>query len=385
MVRIGIIGIGNMGRQHIANVKTGKIKNGVVAAACDIREDRLAWLDEMGYTDIKKFTSAEELIKSGEVDLVLIATPHYDHPVLAIKAFEQGLNVLIEKPAGVYTKKVREMNEAAEKAGKVFGIMYNQRTSPVFQKARDLIAKGELGDLKRVIWIITNWYRPQAYHDSSDWRSRWETEGGGVLINQCPHNLDLFQWIVGKMPKRIRSFVGFGKYHDIEVDDDVTAYCEYDNGATGLFVTCTADAPGTNRLEITGTRGKIVIENDKMEFHRLTVDERDFNRDYKLPFGGPEVWKVEVPTPGVKDEHVGILNNVISVIENGGELLAPGEEGIRGLTISNAIHLSAWTDDWVELDNLDEDLFYNILQDKIKNSTMKKNLRERVADTKGTY
>lgn len=379
MVRLGIIGIGNMGRGHIEHILRGEItKDLKLTAVCDIRKDRLDWIDGKGLDDVQKFSNAEDMYKSGLADLVLIAVPHYDHPPLAKLAFKYGLNVITEKPAGVYTKQVREMNEAAKESGKLFGIMYNQRTNPVYKKVRELIKKGELGEVKRAIWIITNWYRPQAYHDSSEWRSTWATEGGGVLINQCPHQLDLWQWILG-MPKKIRSFVGFGKYHNIEVEDDVTAYMEYENGATGLFVTSTGEAPGTNRLEISGDRGKIVVENDVLTFYRNVVSERVFEKENKVPFGMPECWKCEVPTPGENSQHVGILNNVADVLEHGGELIAPGEEGILGLTISNAIHLSAWTNDFVELDKMDEDLFYNMLQEKIKNSTYKKVVHEAMA------
>ena len=201
------------------------------------------------FKGVRVFDDAQTMFDSGLLDAVIIATPHYDHPSLAIKAFEAGLNVITEKPAGVYTRQVLEMNAAAEKSGKLFGIMYNQRTNPVSQKLRQLIQRGQLGHIKRINWIITDWYRSQTYHDSCTWRSTWKTEGGGALINQNPHQLDLWQWLFG-MPKRIMSHVSFGKYYDIEVEDDVTAFMEYGNGTTGVYITSTGEAPGTNRLEI---------------------------------------------------------------------------------------------------------------------------------------
>ena len=182
-----------------------------------------------------------------------------------------------------------------------------------------------------------------------------EREGGGVLLNQSPHQLDLWQWICG-MPVRVRAFMGFGKMHDIEVEDDVTAYVEYANGATGVFITATGDAPGTNRLEITGDRGKIVVEDGKIVFHRLRVSERQFNREFKGGFGEPECWKCEIPVYGHQTDHVGIMNNWIEAITRNAAAGSPEKKGILGLTISNAMHLSAWTDDWVELP-IDEDLF----------------------------
>jgi len=381
-VRIGIIGIGNMGTHHARNIFEGKVNGGKLTAICDINPERIAWAHK-SLPGVKTYENADELFNSGEIDAVIIATPHYDHPPLAIKAFSKGLHVLTEKPAGVYTAQVREMNEAAEKSGKVFGIMYNQRTNPLYQKLRDLILSGELGEIKRNIWIITSWYRPQSYYDSGGWRATWAGEGGGVLLNQDPHQLDLWQWICG-MPKRVRAFMAFGKYHDIEVEDDVTAYVEYENGATGLFVTSTGEAPGTNRFEISGDRGKIVVEEGKLTFWRNRIGERQFNREWKGGFGQPECWKCEIPIEGTETAHVGIMNNWVSAVLNGTPLLAPGVEGIKGLSISNAMHLSAWLDDWVEIP-FDDALFYEKLQERIRNSSFKKSANEKVLDVEGTY
>ena len=383
-VRVGVIGIGNMGSSHALNLFNGEIPNAELTAVCDTNPERLKWAGENFGEKVQKFDNAQALISSDVVDAVMVATPHYDHPPLAIAALKKGLHVLIEKPAGVYTKQVREMNEVAEKTDRVFAIMYNQRTNPLYQKMRDLIQSGELGELKRTNWIITNWYRSQSYYDSGGWRATWAGEGGGVLLNQCPHNLDLWQWICG-MPVRVRAFCGYGKYHNIEVEDDVTAYVEYENGATGVFITSTADAPGTNRFEVTGDRGKLVAEYGKLTFWRLRESEREFNKRYKGGFGQPECWKCEIPLVGKETAHKGIMANWVNAILKGTPLLSPGVEGINGLTISNAMHLSSWLDDWVELP-IDEDLFYEKLQERIKSSTFKKETTGSVTlDVEGTY
>ncbi|NLU53354.1 MAG: Gfo/Idh/MocA family oxidoreductase [Clostridiaceae bacterium] len=383
-VRIGIIGIGNMGTSHARNLAKGQVPGGKLSAVCDINPERLHWArNELG-EGIQLFDNSDAFFSSGSADAVIIATPHYDHPTLAIKAFEHGLHVLVEKPAGVYTKQVCLMNEAAVKSGKVFGIMYNQRTNPLYQKLKELIQSGELGELKRTNWIITNWYRSQSYYDSGGWRATWAGEGGGVLLNQDPHQLDLWQWTCG-MPKRVMAFMSFGKYHDIEVEDDVTAYVEYENGATGVFITSTGEAPGTNRFEVTGDRGKIVIEDDKLTFWRLRESEREFNKRYKGGFGEPECWKCEIPITGEFTQHVGIMRNWVDAITKGSALLAPGIEGINGLHISNAMHLSAWTGSWVDIP-VDEDLFYEKLQEKIKTSTYKKKVvQSTTLDVSGTH
>lgn len=384
-VKVGIIGIGNMGSSHSLYLNNGEVPGAVLTAVCDQNPERLKWAKETLGENIQMFDNTESFFEFGDIDAVIVATPHYDHPPLAIKALQKGIHVLVEKPVGVFTKNVRELNEVAEKSGKVFGIMFNQRTNPLYQKLRDLVQSGELGEIKRTNWIITDWYRSQSYYDSGGWRATWAGEGGGVLANQDPHQLDLWQWTSGLMPKRVRAFCGFGKFHNIEVEDDVTAYVEYENGATGVFVTSTGDAPGTNRYEISGDRGKLVVEDGKLTFWRLRQSEREFNREYKGGFGEPECWKIDIPIKGEATQHKGITTNWVNAILHGTELLGPGEEGIKGLEISNAIHLSAWTDDWVDLP-INEDLFYSKLQEKIKTSTFKKNIvADRTLNIQGTH
>ena len=381
-VRIGIVGIGNMGSAHAKSIFKGNIKDLELTAVCDIDESKLEWAkNNLG--ELSLFRDYKELILSKKIDAILIAVPHYMHSVIAIFAFENGLNVLTEKPAGVFTKQVEDMNEAAKKAGTVFGIMYNQRTNPIYKQARQMVQSGMIGEPKRFIWIITNWYRTQAYYDSGTWRATWSGEGGGVLINQCPHNLDLWQWIFG-MPTKIRGFCSYGKYHNIEVEDDVTAYAEYENGATALFVTSTGECPGTNRLEITGDKGKIVIEDGKLKFWELGTPEREFCFTCKNGFDSPQVKYSEIIPNGVETAHNGILQNFTNAILFGEELIAPGEEGIKGLTISNAIHLSDWTNDIVQLP-IDKELYLEKLKEKIANSKIKSETKSVITDIQGTY
>ena len=383
-LRLGVIGYGNMGTGHVGNIMKGKVPSIVIGAVCDCSPARLEAC-KASFPEIPTFDNATDLFKSGLCDAVIIATPHYDHPTLAIEAFSYGLHVITEKPAGVYTKQVKEMNEAAAKSDKLFGIMYNQRTNPVYQKLRQMIQRGDLGHIKRVTWIITDWYRPQAYHDSSTWRSTWKTEGGGALINQNPHQLDLWQWLFG-MPDRIFAKASFGKYYDIEVEDDVMAYFEYDNGTTGEYITSTGESPGTNRLEIACDMGRVVVENNKITFNRNVISEREYNRTNKKPFGIIENWACEIPCDfSGGEQHVGILKDFADALESGKELLAKGEDGIFGLTISNAIHLSSWLGETVDVKNFPDDKFYEMLQDKIKNSTVVKKVNKVYADTAGTY
>ena len=365
-VRLGIIGYGNIGSQHGRAIRDGKTPQVDLTAVADIDEKRLELAKSMFGEQLTTFTSASELIHSGLVDAVLIAVPHYEHPSMAIEAMEAGLHVLVEKPAGVYTKQVEKMNEVAAKHPElVYCMDFNQRTNPLYIKVKDLLESGELGEMKRVIWIITDWYRSQSYYDQGGWRATWDGEGGGVLLNQNPHNLDLWQWMCG-MPKRVKSQVYYGKHRNIEVEDDVTAFVEYENGATGVYITTVGDAPGTNRLEISGERGKIVVEDGKLKFYRLRIPEPEFNATYKKGLGKP-VWECEIPVKGTYTSHPGIINNFCDAILKGTKRIAPGEEGIKGLQISNAIHLSSWLGgQWVDIP-VDAELYLKKLQEHCKN------------------
>ena len=386
-VKIGIIGVGNMGSDHSKRIVNGDVPELKLVAVADRSQARRDWAKENLPEDVKIFNEGDELIDSGVCDAVLIAVPHYQHPTLAVRAFDKGLHVMCEKPAGVYTLAVREMNEAAKKSGKVFGMMFNQRTNCVYRKMHELVHSGELGAIKRVNWIITDWYRTQSYYDSGSWRATWDGEGGGVLLNQCPHNLDLIQWICG-MPSRVRAFCHEGKWHDIEVEDDVTAYLEYPNGATGVFVTTTGDAPGTNRFEITLEMGKLVCvlsnEGTSLTLYKLAENEREFCRTCPQGFEKPAMEIIEVETDGQNPQHNGVLKAFAANILRGEPLVAGGEEGINGLTLSNAMHLSSWLDRTVELP-LDEELFLSELN-KRRAASNKKEEKEAVTfDVDGTY
>ena len=381
-VRLGIIGVGNMGSGHAANILAGKCPEIELTAVADRREARRQWAKDTLPEGTAIFEEGSDLIQSGLCDAVHICTPHYQHPTLAMEAFAAGLHVMCEKPAGVYTKAVREMNEAAEKSGKVFAMMFNQRTNCVYRKMHEMVHSGQLGELKRVNWIITDWYRTQIYYDSGDWRATWDGEGGGVLLNQCPHQLDLLQWICG-LPKTVQAFCQEGKWHDIEVEDDVTAYLQFANGATGVFVTTTGDAPGTNRFEVTGTLGKLVCENDKLAFWKLAQDEREFCRTATEGFAQPQCQQVEVETDGENLQHVGVLNAFAGKILHGTPLVAEGTEGLGGLTLSNAMHLSSWLGRAVDIP-FDEELFLSELN-KRRATSRKKESKDITFSTEGTY
>lgn len=373
-LKIGIIGVGNIGSAHAAAISRGDVKGMTLSALCDNNPKRREEIRAL-YPDIPVFEDADALLASGLAEAVIVATPHYFHPPIAQKAFAAGLHVLTEKPAGVYCLAVREMMRSAKESGKAFGVMFNQRTNTLFRKAREIVSSGELGELKRVVWIITNWYRKQSYYDSGSWRATWSGEGGGVLINQAPHNLDILQWICG-MPCAIYAKCDEGKYHQIEVDDDVSLFARYENGATAVFLTSTGEYPGTNRLEIAGTKGKLVVENGKLTHTRLAMDEREYR------YSEESVQNKLTITEYAEEKrngHIAILENFAAHILRGEALIASGYEAIHELTISNAAYLSAWLGKEIVLP-MDDALFETMLRERAEaeKSHIRTETRERV-------
>lgn len=381
VVRYGIIGIGKMGSIHAVKFKMKAIKNATLTAVCDIDPERRLWA-ESKLDGVKIFEDYIQLIASGVVDAIIVATPHYLHPIIAIEAMHHGVHVLIEKPAGVFAASVRELNEVAEEHPDVgFAIMYNQRTNKLYRYAKEIIETGRLGALKRINWIITDWYRPQAYYNQGGWRGTWAGEGGGALINQCPHQLDLFQWL-GGMPRSVRAIVQNGVNRDISVENDVTAMFRYDGNQTGVFITSTHDSPGTNRLEIDGDRGKIVIENDKLVFQELMCGEAEFsqkNKKFMPKIPSRKILRVLHPHEKFNmlmgGQHVEIIRNFTNHILFGEKLYAPGIEGIKGLQLSNAIHLAGWLNREIQIP-ADEDLFVAELDKRIEEEKQKQQLAE---------
>ncbi len=381
-LRLGILGLGNMGSSHAKKLMAGECEEITLTAVCDTKADRREWAKENLGESVTIFDNCEAMLDSGLIDALMVAVPHYDHPKYAIMSMKKGIHTLIEKPAGVYTKQVLEMNKVADECGVVFAIMMNQRTNCIYRKMREIVKSGELGEIRRTNWLITNWYRSQTYYDSGDWRATWSGEGGGVLLNQCPHNLDLWQWICG-MPEKVSAKLHFGKWHDIEVEDDVTCYVEYPNGATGTFITSTGDACGTNRFEIILDKGKLIAEiegNDsKLLMWKTDVSEEEFLKTNVKPFGNRKFEFSEVETDGENTQHMGVFRAFAAHILHGTPLVADGREGINGLTLSNAMHLSAWTDSEIELASFDHELFHKELMKRVATSRRKEKAETAVA------
>lgn len=366
-IRVGIVGIGNIGTAHANTILGGEVHGAVLTAVCDISPERRQFCTE-NYNNVAVFDDYRKMFDSGLIDAVIVSTPHKLHCDIAAKALESKLNVLVEKPVDITVSKAMAINEIAKSSDKKFAIMFNQRTNDVFAKAREILKSGALGELKRTVWIITNWYRTQSYYNSAGWRATWSGEGGGVLLNQAPHNLDLWQWICG-MPCEVTADCEVGKYHNIEVEDDVILKTRYKNGATGVFITSTGEFPGTNRLEISGTLGKIVIENGVLKWWKLPRDEREicFNSTELFPSIKCDYEEFVSQNSNIS-AHKLIIQNFINSIQNGEQLISPGTDGIYELTLSNAAYLSSWKDGATVKLPFDCNEFDGLLGEKIQNS-----------------
>ena len=368
-IRLGIIGIGNMGSEHCRTILAGKCPETELTAVADLRPERRAWARETLPDNVQVFDSGSELIRSHACEAVLVSVPHFQHEEISIEALEQGLDVLCEKPAAVRASQADRMIRTAERTGRTLTFMFNQRTNCTYRALKALLQDGRLGKIKRVNWIITDWYRTQRYYDSGSWRATWAGEGGGVLLNQCPHQLDLLIWLCG-MPSALMAKCREGKWHHIEVEDDVTVFLDFPGGATGVFVASTGDLPGTNRLEIDCERGKAVCEGGQVLIRELEESEREICFSSDDPWYRGESREYPLETDGENPQHAGVINAFAAHLLRGEPLIASAEDGLRALELSNAIHLSGWTGETVTLP-VSRERFDRALNQKIAGSHLK--------------
>ncbi len=364
-LRLGIIGLGNIARQHIQNVTSGAVDACKVTAICSRTAP-----DELP-TGAQHFSDYRELLGSGLCDAVLVASPTLYHRDMGLAVLRSGLHLMMEKPIALSNSDAQSMLDAVQPE-QVFGLMLNQRCSPLFKTMKAVIEAGELGELRRTHWTMTNWFRPDVYFAVSDWRATWKGEGGGLLVNQCIHNLDIFQWLCG-MPESVRGFCAMGKYHPIEVEDEASAYFTYANGASGTFVGSTGEAPGFNRLEIVGDRASLTFDGQRILLHDNQASVSEYCRSTRDMFGMPTVQVRDItPTEMTNNQHAEILNNFVAAIDGRESLIAPAAEGMNSLGIANAILLSHWQNGSVNCPP-DAEQYQGALNERIQNS----HLRER--------
>jgi predicted dehydrogenase len=371
-IRVGIIGMGNIGKHHAGYLLEGKVQRCELVAVCSTSPQKLEPYEAKG---LKIFDDGQKLIQSREVDAVIVATPHYQHTTLGTAALEAGVHLMVEKPISAHKADAERLIAVAKKRPDLkFSGMFQLRVEPRYQKIQKLIKDGDLGEIVRMSWLITDWFRTEAYYASGGWRATWKGEGGGVLLNQCLHNLDVIAWLLG-MPARVRGFCQLGRYHNIEVEDNVTAYLEYPNNATGVFVTSTGETPGTNRFEIAGTRGKVVLENNKLTFTRNDADMIVFSRAATTGFDHPGIEHVDIAIQNTAAPHATLMQNFVDAILDGAPLLVPGEEGLHSVELANVMLYSSLINQTVELP-MDGTAFERKLQQLIAESKFEKKVVE---------
>ena len=366
MIKIGIVGIGRQGSKYVTYLKCNSINNARLAAVCDINPERFAITESV--PDCKTFTDYKEMLSPEYIDAVIIDTPHYLHPVIALYAVKQGIHVLSDKPLGVDALTVKKIEPYLAEKQITFGVLFNQRMMPLFQRIKSVVENREMGKLKRCIWEITDWYRPQKYYDIGDWRSSWKGEGGGVLINQCVHNIDMICYLFG-VPRQVSSNIGYGVYHRTEIDDSVAAELIYDNGFVCTLISSTGETPGTNRMELSGTKGKMVFDEfDKLKFYINDIPEDVFSETvesprYTLKFGKPGVQYFEEKINDDIDQHKECIQDFVDAVLSHRQPSASYHDGLNCVETINAIYYSDWTDSRVGVP-VNEDDFFQKLKEK---------------------
>jgi len=366
-VRLGIVGLGNMGRTHRQLILDGRVAGLTVAAVCG-REASLAALPERAGE--ARFTDVQAMIASGGIDALLCCTPHPTHTPIGVAALRAGLHLLMEKPLGVHVADCRRLLAAHTDASRVFAAMFQVRTDPHYTTLKQLLDSGETGAVRRILWDTTNWFRTETYYASGGWRATWRGEGGGVLLNQLPHNLDVFLWLFGQ-PSQVTGFCQFGRYHQIEVEDDVTVHCRWPDGRHATLIASTGEAPGRNRLEIACDRGHLTVETGKITWQKTRQSVREFSENSTAAFAQPDVETVEIPIENRGPGHVGILQNFTNAILHGEPLLCPAAEGLNSVELANAALLSTWLDRSVELP-IDAALYERLLTERAETSVFQK-------------
>lgn len=353
-----------MGSAHARELAAGRVPGAALVAVADTKPSALA-----AFPEARPFASGADLIASGAVEALLIATPHYAHTPLAIQALHAGLHVLVEKPLAVHKADCLKMIAAYEQRPdprQVFAEMLSFRIDPAVLHLRALLRSGALGRLRRISWLSTHWFRSDAYFKDSDWRGTWSGEGGGVLLNQCPHQLDLWQWLFG-MPRQVHAFCGFGRFHAIEVEDQVTAYLHYADGLNGVFIASTGEAPGTNRLEVSGDLGKVVLDAQGLGFTRNAAPASAYIVENPGRNALPPTTEELLTFPTLENPRRAVLTNFVATILQGEALIAPATEGMASVELANAMIYSAITEQTVTLP-LDPALYATQLQRLVQGS-----------------
>lgn len=360
-LRLGLVGLGNIGRTYVDLIQSGQVQRVALAATASRAG---AAID-----GVPHYSDYRAMFASKQIDAALIATPTMLHPAMAAAAAAQGLHVLMEKPLAMSVAQAGDMIRQMPSRLR-FAVMLNQRFHPHYRALYALLQDDAIGEIRRVAWTMTAWYRPDIYYQMSDWRGTWAGEGGGLLINQCVHNLDVLQWLTG-LPRQVSAIAGFGKHHAIDVEDEFTAVLTYANGATGTVTASSGEAPGINQLDIIGDRGMLRFDGVALTHWRADQSVAEHCRDTNEMFGMPGFTsEVVAVVDNSRSQHAQVLQNFVDSVRGGASLATPAEAGLDCLHLANGILQSAWDAAPVALP-LDAQRFERALQARIANSGLR--------------
>ena len=352
-LRYGVIGAGVIAPLHLQAIAALDDVELAGISALD-REAAAALAREAGCAS---FADHRELLAL-EPDVVVVCTPHPSHPALTIEALEAGAHVLVEKPLAPEAREGDAMIEAADRTGRLLGVCFQQRFRPVIAAAHGLLAAGRLGELVRVS-IVDPLYRPNAYYGTAGWRGTWEGEGGGVLMNQAPHTLDLLCHLAG--PPATVWGVSRRRAQPMEAEDTATALLEYANGALGTLAVSTTE-PGVQRIELVGDRGRIEIVGETIAFERFEPPLSEHLRTATEMFEQPAIVSESVELPPGRGDHFDVHEDFAAAIRTSAAPRVPARDALWPLELANAIVLSSHAGHAVPLP-VDRDAYASLLAD----------------------
>ena len=346
-MKLGIAGIGVIGESYLKLFKEGRIKEGEVAAVASRNTQRVEKiLEKLNLQEVRVYGSLKEMLEKESLSGVIITTPHKLHVSMMKEALQMGVSVLTDKPLSSTRKEAEEMAVfAKDYPDLVKGVLFNKRANPIHKEIKKIIESGELGILRRALYEVTDYYRSHRYYEESGWRGTYEEEGGGVLMNQAVHQMDLLTWFTD-LPKEVMAFLKEGSHRPMTTENDAYLHLFYEGGGVGHFITSTHESPGVHRLELSFDQGQILMENEKtLKITKLQEPEEDFSRKTETLFAHvPGTLEVKEFEPlEDKEEHVRTIENFIRAIEGKEKIQSSLEEAVKSITLVNAAYLSHFT------------------------------------------
>lgn len=368
-IRMAVIGIGIMGKKYAKMIREGMISGMRLGAVCCRSQENIQWAKAQLGEEIPVFENTKQLFESSDLfDACLIVTPHKLHPEMIMQALDAGKHVFCDKPIGISMKQCQGIREKLDQSGLVFAMMFHQRMYPKYERIHTLLENGTLGQIRRIMVENSRYYRTWYYHKSGSWRSSWKGEGGGALLNQGQHLLDIWQWLFG-MPDSLYAMIPYGKYNDFSVDDEATILMKYPDKKTAVLILTTGEGTWTERMEIAGSKGTLILEDNHLTLHLYDQDLDDYKKTAACSSREEFKEKVlEEVFPEDQEPYEEMLTDFAQAVLKKRPVRVNGLEGLNSLELTNAAYLSAWTGETVALP-LDAERYERELEKRITDET----------------